>query len=350
MAYIWAAADDTEPVDSSTISAIANIANYAVISGCAQTYSAANMQVTVASGSVLHNGSTVTVAGNTVTLVADATYPRWTWIVVDNTGTADIVSGDPSATPAVPSLDGDVGIGLALIPAAQTIANDITTKLDKRVIEPQYVPLNTSVQLFVEGSGRKGFFGGAASAAATVTAYGLATKVFGLNNSSCAPDGAAGKEGSFLLQTDSNSGDYEVVQGTQLISTADWTMVWRGDIVSAASKTAIIGLAPNGTPLDQNGIIAFRVSGTGNIIGVCDNGGTETTRDTGATGATECTLRIEVREGGTIVRFYKDNVQVGADVTTNIPTAAGYVIAGVSTQAVASKTMTLWDFYGWREV
>ena len=52
---------------------------------------------------------------------------------IDDTGTAEIIQGDPAAIPAVPELGDDVMIGLDLVQAGQTIANNIVTKLDKRV-------------------------------------------------------------------------------------------------------------------------------------------------------------------------------------------------------------------------
>ena len=106
---------------------------------------------------------------------------------------------------------------------------------------------------------------------------------------------------------------------------------------------------------DANGLIAFRVSATGTLQGVCDSAGTETTRDTSFTpdGTTEMTLRIEVRSGGTIVRFFRDNVQVGADVTTNIPASlAAVMVCGIDNGASgANRTITAtFDWFGWREV
>ncbi len=348
MAQIWTAADNVEPVDSSTIMAIANIANYGTISGCAQTYSVSTMEKTVASGIVILNGAIVTVAGNNVTLVADPLLPRWTWTAINSSGVAVLVSGDPSATPAVPQLGDTVGISLDLVQAGLTIANDASEKLDKRVI---YVPwtLDTSAQGFVELSGHKGFFGGIGTGSAAAPGFALGTTTAMLNASTITRSNVAGDEGSALLTTDANNNDYAEAQGPFLIATGDWGMEWRGKIPSSASQTVIIGGSPNGTPADQNGIIAFRVSGTGNVIGVCDNGGTESTRDTSATGATELTLRIEVRSGGTIVRFYKNNVQIGADVTTNIPAAVTRAVCGISTQTTAAKAMNVWDWYGWRE-
>lgn len=139
MAITWQAQDTIEPIGDSTIEAIANIANYSVVSGCAVSYSVTDMVATIASGSVLHNGSTVAVAGNTVTLVSDPTNPRWVWIGVNSSGTAERVLGDPAVAPAVPELDDNVCLALVLVEAAQTVANNITYKLDKRVIAPQRV-------------------------------------------------------------------------------------------------------------------------------------------------------------------------------------------------------------------
>lgn len=136
MPYIWEAANQLEPIAADTIAAIANIANYNVVAGCAQTYSVSTMEKTVASGSVTHDGAVVTVAGNNVTLVSDPSNPRFTITGIDVSGTAEVISGDPAPTPAVPELGDDVMIGLDLIQAGQTIADNIVTKLDKRVFSP----------------------------------------------------------------------------------------------------------------------------------------------------------------------------------------------------------------------
>lgn len=134
MPEIWQAVDAIEPIADSTIESIANIANYNVISGCGATYSASDMVKTIAAGSVTHNGSTVTVAGNTVTLVSDPSNPRWTWTGINSSGTAVIVSGDPAAVPTVPERGDIVSVSLDLVQAGQTIANNVVTQLDKRVM------------------------------------------------------------------------------------------------------------------------------------------------------------------------------------------------------------------------
>jgi hypothetical protein len=150
MALIWEAVDDIEPIADGTIAGIANIANYATISGCAQTYSLSDMVKTVAAGEVLHNGTVTAVAGNTVTLVADSLFARWTYTLVNSTGAAVIISGDPAAEPSVPEPGDRVIIGLDLVQAGQTIANDITYQIDKRVIVPtqEAIRYKTATQVF----------------------------------------------------------------------------------------------------------------------------------------------------------------------------------------------------------
>lgn len=140
MPITWQAEDTTEPIADTTIEGIANFQNYSTVSGCAATYNASTMVVAIAAGSVLHNGSVVTVAGNSVTLVSDATNPRWTWIGISSVGVATVISGTPAAAPAVPELGDYVCSQLVLVQAGLTIATNATAKLDKRVI---YTPTKT---------------------------------------------------------------------------------------------------------------------------------------------------------------------------------------------------------------
>ena len=138
MAIIWQAEDGIEPVSDSIAEQFGNIANYNVLSGCAPTYSAAAMTVALAAGVITHNGLTVTVAVAAAgfTLVSDSSNPRWTWLCLDSAGSPVVVSGDPLAVPTVPELGDRVAVALVKVNAAATIANDITYKLDKRIIAP----------------------------------------------------------------------------------------------------------------------------------------------------------------------------------------------------------------------
>lgn len=146
MTRIWQASDNSgETVHDSMLEQFGNIANYNVVTGCGLTYSGANLDVTVAAGTITHNGSSVSVSGDTVTLQADATNPRWTWIVIDSTGTPGIVSGTPAATPTVPDVGDNVEIALVKVAAGATIASS-QTAYDRRLILPR--PTDTSaVQL-----------------------------------------------------------------------------------------------------------------------------------------------------------------------------------------------------------
>src|SRR5262245_13671805 len=104
MARTWAATDSTNWCSDSMMEQFGNMATYNVVSGCAYTPSGANLQVTVAAGTITHNGSSVSVAGNTVTLVADGSNPRWTWVAINSSGTAEIVSGTPASDPTEPEV------------------------------------------------------------------------------------------------------------------------------------------------------------------------------------------------------------------------------------------------------
>ena len=134
MARTYATQTNAEPISAGMLEQFGNFANYSVVSGCAATFSGANLTVTIASGSVKHNGSTVTVAGNSVTIVPDVTAPLWAWIGINSSGTATITHGTAAATPTVPALGDVVPIYLVYVQANLGNANAATYKLDKRVI------------------------------------------------------------------------------------------------------------------------------------------------------------------------------------------------------------------------
>lgn len=130
----WVAQDSVEPIQADTIGAIANVAGFNTLAGCAATYSGVDMTKTIAAGSVTHTNAMKAVAGNAVTLVSDPTNPRWTYTYINSSGVAAIVSGSASATPAVPDFGANVTSGLDYIQAALTVASNATYKLDKRVM------------------------------------------------------------------------------------------------------------------------------------------------------------------------------------------------------------------------
>lgn len=117
-----------------------NAANYNVVDGCGATYSGANLQVTIAAGTITHNGAQVSVAGNVVTLVADGSNPRYTWIAINSSGTAEIVSGTAAADPTEPEVGDRVEVALVKVSAGGTIASS-QTAVDRRM----FAPLDTGV-------------------------------------------------------------------------------------------------------------------------------------------------------------------------------------------------------------
>lgn len=226
----------------------------------------------------------------------------------------------------------------------------------RKTFYPGVASIESTAQTFVETSGYRSFW--FSGPPATNADYASNTTV-GLGCQALAAGSATLNEattvlpGGWLHTTDTTSGTDCGFMGPRIPPTVDWTMVWRGVLVSAASQNVFIGA--NHTAIDfqdGNNIIGFRIAATGTIQGVCDNAGTETTRDSGITpdGATQHTLRIEVRSGGTIVRFYIDNAQIGADVTTNISASALYASCGIVTLTTAAKVMYTADWGGWMEV
>ena len=136
MTIVYQAEDAVEWAHDTMMEQFGNMALYNVRDGCAVTYSGANMNATIAAGNVTHNGATVAVAGGSVTLVADGSNPRWTWIAVNSSGSGVVVSGTAASDPSIPELGDYVALALVKVEAAQTIANNITYKLDKRIMNP----------------------------------------------------------------------------------------------------------------------------------------------------------------------------------------------------------------------
>ncbi len=133
----------------------------------------------------------------------------------------------------------------------------------------------------------------------------------------------------------------------------DMTLIWVGDPASAtgASANVFFGLKPSANEdfSDVQNIIGFRKINTGNVFGVCDSGGTETTRDSTVAGGV-AVWRIDVRSGGTIVRFFRNGTQIGADVTTNVHQGVKYASCGLTcTVGSTQRTITIQDLNGWIE-
>lgn len=100
------------------------------------------MTIDIASGSIKHNGTTVSVSEqlNALTLVADGSNERWSYITLDSSGSAVLVSGDAAANgstePTKPEHGDRVILAMVKIQAGQTIANDCEFKLVKIIRLP----------------------------------------------------------------------------------------------------------------------------------------------------------------------------------------------------------------------
>lgn len=134
MALTLQAQDTDEPFADTDYELLGN-PMYRVVSGCAVTYDAGNMTIDVAAGVIKHNGSFVAVSEqlNVVTLVADGSNPRWSYLTLNGSGTVILTSGTPSATPVKPEAPEGVFLAMIKVVNGDTIANSITVKLDKRV-------------------------------------------------------------------------------------------------------------------------------------------------------------------------------------------------------------------------
>lgn len=134
--HLYQAADTDEYWHDVDAEMLANLELNGVIGGCALTYSASAMTVTMGAGTILANGTVVQVAadGTGVTLSADSSNPRWAVIGLNTSGAMVLVSGTPATTPAKPELSSiQVVLAMVRVTAGLTIANDATVKLDKRI-------------------------------------------------------------------------------------------------------------------------------------------------------------------------------------------------------------------------
>ena len=121
--------------------------------------------------------------------------------------------------------------------------------------------------------------------------------------------------------------------------------------VFQAGDNALVGYGPVVNDFsDQNDILAFRKNGTGNVFGVADNGGAETTRDTGSSSTgTPLIVGIRVLAAST-AQFLLNGALLGADVTTNVHTGNLTHIAGLTNISAASdRSMDIGGMFAWSE-
>lgn len=138
MAITYEAVAANEYVSHIDVEQLGNQTLYSVVSGCAVSESASDMVVTIASGTVLVNGTSTAVAGGTITLVADPSNKRWNYATVDSSGNAQVVLGDAAASgsvePTKPDPSGKVILKMFKVEAGQTIAANIAVAPNKRVL------------------------------------------------------------------------------------------------------------------------------------------------------------------------------------------------------------------------
>ena len=133
MAYQYQFEDVNEAISDTDLMSVANGNLYNVLDGCGISYSASDLGVTIASGTVTVSGAEVETAGGTVTLTPDNSDPRWALGWIDENGDDGITHGDPAATPLVPALASDQTlIFKVLVDANLSVANNASVKLDKR--------------------------------------------------------------------------------------------------------------------------------------------------------------------------------------------------------------------------
>jgi len=195
--------------------------------------------------------------------------------------------------------------------------------------------------------------GGGYTTATNLDRVGLGFEVLA-SNGSAGPSTVI--DGGWKMANTNTSGFGGVRSSGTAAASQDWTMVARVSWPDPGSGTNgfMFGLLKNdgGSPVEPNQI-GWRIVPGGNIEGFVDSGGSETTRDSGQAGeAAEHTLRTEISSGGGIVKFFFDNSQVGANVTTNIPSTSTLIVA-IGAQGKAggpADSFDVADVVAWRDV
>ena len=301
----------------------------------------------------------VSYAGGTVTIAAaDASDPRTDIGTLDadgNVGKTDGVAttetGDVEEAP-MPALAADE-ILLFKVRAEANTSNIGTDKVVGRAIDISENRPGRAVQEFVEGQVASLYhYGGGVSSAGSGTLIGLGFVTVRSGTSTFAAAPHANLPGGTQMTVRAVDDDSGLRGSGYLAAADDWVIGCRiKQGASAAKQDFFLGLKASVTAFSskENNLVGIRLSGTGNYIGVSDSGGNETTRDTSNNDTSEHTLRIEISGGGTIVRFFFDDSQVGADVTTNIPPRTDLVLAcGVTGSDDADHSFFMSDLYAFR--
>lgn len=117
---------------------VQGINGYGIVTGAAVTpQGSPNMTVAVAAGTAFIQGTSTIVtitSGNVTITAANASFPRFDLVAVDNTGTKSAVAGTASANPVFPSIPAN-SIILAAVYVAAGVASIVTSAIvDKRCV------------------------------------------------------------------------------------------------------------------------------------------------------------------------------------------------------------------------
>lgn len=156
-----------------------------------------------------------------------------------------------------------------------------------------------------------------------------------------------GGTAAWRIDTGATINSHVGFNGPNALAGNSWRLIGRFYLVGAANMTFFMGAKTTAANFaDENGIIGFRKSGTGNMFAVCDSAGTETATDLAATFSDGWT-RFEIRVASASIGFYLNNALV-ATITTNIPSGALHIAWGFTNIAAENKTAYLADL-GYRE-
>lgn len=130
---------DQAEIDTADINIVATgVSGNGVVSGCAITpHSTPNMSFNIAAGFIKIGRNSVSVAaGNSPTITADGTNPRYVLIEVDASGTVSNNAGTPATAPVFPTPSANKVVVAAVRVAAAATALNAGTVIDKRVMVP----------------------------------------------------------------------------------------------------------------------------------------------------------------------------------------------------------------------
>lgn len=114
-----------------------------------------------------------------------------------------------------------------------------------------------------------------------------------------------------------------------------------------ANREFFFGLAASSVPADATNRLGFRCINNGNLIAFCDNGGAESSFDTGSAGSaspgTVYALKITGNAG--LITFYLNGTAVFT-TSSNVSASAGYALFGVRSTTAAQDVLSFRDFAG----